>query len=64
MGHDRVPVGLFGFEVTDVTGITVVEMIAVDVITAVESAGQLVTVGAQLTIVTVCVMYTVEVVHW
>lgn len=46
MGHDRVPVGLFGLEVTDVTGITVVEMIAVDVITAVERAGQSVTVGA------------------
>jgi hypothetical protein len=56
MGHDRVPVGLFGFEATDVTGTTVVEMIAVDVTTAVESAGQLVIVGAQLTMVTVRVV--------
>lgn len=50
-------------EVVSVTGQTVVLMGIVEVITWVESAGQLVTVGAQLVIVISLVEYTVEVVH-
>lgn len=46
-----------------VTGHTVVEIAMVEVTTEVESAGQLVMVGAQLVIVTSLVVYTVEVVH-
>jgi hypothetical protein len=49
--------------VVSVTGHTVVEMAMVEVTTVVESAGQLVTVGAQLVIVISLVVYTVEVVH-
>lgn len=49
--------------VVSVTGHTVVETAMVEVITDVESAGQLVTVGAQLVIVISLVLYTVEVVH-
>lgn len=45
-----------------VTGQTVVEIAMVEVTTVVESAGQLVTVGAQLVMVTSLVAYTVEVV--
>ena len=49
--------------VVSVTGHTVVEIAMVEVTTVVESAGQLVTVGAQLVIVISLVVYTVEVVH-
>jgi hypothetical protein len=49
--------------VVSVTGQTVVEIAIVDVTTVVESAGQLVTVAAQLVMVTSLVVYTVEVVH-
>lgn len=45
------------------TGQTVVEIAMVEVTTEVESAGQLVMVGAQLVIVTSLVVYTVEIVH-
>lgn len=44
------------------TGSTVVEIGIVEVTTVVEPAGQLVTVGAQLVMVTSLVVYTVEVV--
>lgn len=50
--------------VVSVTGHTVVEMAMVEVTTEVESAGQLVTVGAQLVTVISLVVYTVEVVHF
>ena len=50
--------------VVSVTGQTVVEIGIVEVTTVVESAGQLVTVGAQLVIVTKLVVYTVDVVIW
>lgn len=46
-----------------VTGHTVVEIAIVEVTTVVESAGQLVTVGAQLVMVTSLVVYTVDVVN-
>jgi hypothetical protein len=46
-----------------VTGHTVVETAMVEVMTLVESAGQLGTVGAQLVMVISLVVYTVEVVH-
>lgn len=49
--------------VVSVTGHTVVETAMVEVTTEVESAGQLVTVGAQLVTVISLVVYTVEVVH-
>ena len=48
--------------VISVTGHTVVEIAIVEVVTTVESAGQLVTSGAQLVIVISLVAYTVEVV--
>jgi hypothetical protein len=47
-----------------VTGHTVVETAMVEVMTLIELAGQLVTVGAQLVMVISLVVYTVEVVHW
>lgn len=47
-----------------VTGQIVVERAMVEVITVVERAGQLVTVDAQLVIVTSVVVNTVEVVYW
>lgn len=49
--------------VVSVTGQTVVETAMVEVTTVVESAGQLVTLAAQLVMVTSLVVYTVEVVH-
>jgi ribosomal 50S subunit-recycling heat shock protein len=58
-----VSVGIEPAGVVSVTGHTVVEMAMVEVTTVVESAGQLVTVGAQLVIVISLVVYTVEVVH-
>lgn len=61
-----IPVDSPGIEavgVVSVTGHTVVEMAMVEVTTEVESAGQLVTVGAQLVTVISLVVYTVEVVH-
>ena len=67
----KLPLGLTGTdgadvdcdEVVSVTGQTVVLMGIVEVIIWVESAGQLVTLGAQLVIVISLVEYTVEVVH-
>lgn len=50
--------------VVSVTGRTVVETGIVEVTTVVECAGQLVTVGAQLVIVTKLVVYMVDVVIW
>lgn len=47
-----------------VTGHTVVETAMVEVMTLIELAGQLGTVGAQLVMVISLVVYTVEVVHW
>ena len=49
--------------VVSVTGQTVVETAMVEVTTVVESAGQLVTLAAQLVMVISLVVYTVEVVH-
>jgi hypothetical protein len=49
--------------VVSVTGQTVVETAMVEVTTVVESAGQLVTLAAQLVMVILLVVYTVEVVH-
>lgn len=67
----KLPLGLTGTdgadvdceEVASVMGQTVVLMGIVEVIIWVESAGQLVTLGAQLVIVISLVEYTVEVVH-
>lgn len=67
----ELPLGLAGDDAVgvdpagpvSVTGHTVVETAMVEVTTVVESAGQLVTVGAQLVIVISLVVYTVEVVH-
>lgn len=58
-----VSVGVEPAGVVSVTGHTVVETAMVEVTTVVESAGQLVIVGAQLVIVISLVVYTVEVVH-
>ena len=58
-GGELAPTG-----VISVTGHTVVEMAMVEVVTIVESAGQLVTSGAQLVMVISLVAYTVEVVIW
>jgi hypothetical protein len=49
--------------VVSVTGQTVVEIAMVEVTTVVESAGQSVTLAAQLVIVISLVVYTVEVVN-
>lgn len=67
----ELPLGLAGDDAVgvdpagpvSVTGHTVVETAMVEVTTVVESAGQLVTVGAQLVIVISLVVYTVDVVH-
>lgn len=50
-------------EAVSVTGQTVVEMGMVEVTTDIDSAGQSVTVGAQLVMVYSLVAYTVDVVH-
>lgn len=63
MGVDPAGVDSPAAGVVSVTGHTVVEMAIVEVTTVVESAGQLVTVGAQLVIVISLVVYTVDVVH-
>lgn len=60
----RLPLGLGPAGVVSVTGHTVVEMAMVEVTIEVESAGQLVTVGAQLVTVISLVVYTVDVVHF
>jgi hypothetical protein len=69
-GRTLLGLGLAGREgelatagVVSVTGQTVVEMGMVEVTTVVESAGQLVTLAAQLVMVISLVVYTVEVVN-
>lgn len=64
LGPDGAGEELAGTGVTSVTGQTVVEMAIVEVVTTVESAGQLVTLAAQLVMVISLVVYTVEVVIW
>ena len=63
VGVDPAGVDPLAAGVVSVTGHTVVEMAMVEVTTVVESAGQLVTVGAQLVIVISLVVYTVDVVQ-
>lgn len=58
-----VPAGEVSPVEVSVTGQTVVRTGMVEVTTVVESAGQFVTVGAQLVMVTSLVVYIVEVIH-